>query len=300
MVKGAASDLSAVSETPEQTEEKEWDFSQDFARSQSQPDKQYPADPVAALAVVTDETVVDAGGAPKEGGLLATTSSQSPPDRIPLWSLAPGVGILQGSTSNSMGVKLSDFSAINLIHFELNGISHSGSKTLTTKETGPLDSSPIDLNDLAKALLPVSPVSHRSPMTPLMKKSGPALNDPRKMPARSASSPAISSAPTIRLTPPNNAPPTKPMLEDVVGAQSWPARKSRVAGWRIGRKEHMEDVIDEALPFTPGFGSGSHSPLTTDEEPSVTADPKVLVQSYDGMDDGNIDVVDMIFDALLD
>lgn len=36
-------------------------------------------------------------------------------DRIPLWALAPGVGILHGSTSASIGVRLTDFSALNLI-----------------------------------------------------------------------------------------------------------------------------------------------------------------------------------------
>ena len=62
----------------------------------------YPPDPVATLSVITQDSLTDA----HTGELV--------PDRIPLWALAPGVGVLHGSTAVSLGVRLGDFSACNL------------------------------------------------------------------------------------------------------------------------------------------------------------------------------------------
>ncbi|OCF39541.1 hypothetical protein I317_06651 [Kwoniella heveanensis CBS 569] len=119
-----------------------------YARSQA--DKllrQYPADPVASLTVISSSpparplsaqphphpqlfSQLSPASNPKRGltrarseySMRSPTTTDSPPashpppvDRIPLWHLAPGVGVLHGSTSASIRIKLTDFSAINLV-----------------------------------------------------------------------------------------------------------------------------------------------------------------------------------------
>ncbi|ORX38420.1 hypothetical protein BD324DRAFT_655746 [Kockovaella imperatae] len=75
-------------------------------------------DPVATLTVISgqddDQPTVSMSGSPSNV-LSNIASVPAPVDRIPLWTLAPGVGVLRGSTSASIGVKLGDFSAINLV-----------------------------------------------------------------------------------------------------------------------------------------------------------------------------------------
>lgn len=72
-------------------------------------------------SVIKDEVDGNDNAAPSSASLSRRTLSRSltsyapPIDRIPLWQLAPGVGILHGSTSASIGIHINDFSAINLV-----------------------------------------------------------------------------------------------------------------------------------------------------------------------------------------
>lgn len=91
----------------------------------------YPPDPVASLtiimssletpSVVKDKDDGNKNAAPNSVPLpwripsRSLTSNTPPIDRIPLWQLAPGIGILHGSTSASIGIHINDFSAINLV-----------------------------------------------------------------------------------------------------------------------------------------------------------------------------------------
>jgi hypothetical protein len=78
------------------------------------------AEPVASLTVITTPPTklrsALSNGQAQVGGSApsSTTTAERNIERIPLWALAPGVGVLQGSTSSSIGVKLDDFSAINI------------------------------------------------------------------------------------------------------------------------------------------------------------------------------------------
>ena len=78
--------------------------------------RSYPRDPIASLTIVS--TPVSQGPAevpPSASTIQSNAKGYLQSDRIPLWALAPGMNVLQGSTSASIGIKLSDFSALNLM-----------------------------------------------------------------------------------------------------------------------------------------------------------------------------------------
>ncbi|WWC92948.1 uncharacterized protein L201_007911 [Kwoniella dendrophila CBS 6074] len=228
-----------------------------------------------------------------------------PVDRIPLWHLAPGVGILHGSTSNSIGIKLSDFSAINLINeqtgkfdsneakkeiskdkienlgIELESIKLK-SKTKTKSQSNSHNPSPIDDN--------ISPIKGDNPsgdvndnqfsLNPL-NISRPSSTNPA---ATQANPVGISKASTTiqhqhigssydcnmkltHLTPPEPRHNSLTVNKYNVASQSWPAPVSRVPGWRKGRKELMEDTLEEL-----GLGVEQMSEIGLKDDTSLAID----------------------------
>lgn len=174
-------------------------------------------------------------------------------DRIPLWALAPGMNVLQGSTSASIGIKLSDFSALNLVN-QAEGerqqtsvtkvASRSKAKggvgfnksTFRSQQSGEVwvDSSPLQ----AKHRILVPPVE------PISRPSTPAAID-----NISTSDSEAKSAFRQHLTPPEKFTPPelfKPSLSPgaATGKGSFP-RLARIPHWRRGRKELAEDVLEE-------------------------------------------------------
>jgi len=77
-------------------------------------DRSYPPDPIASLTIVSTPVLVGPNEVPPTASSVTSTKGYLQSDRIPLWALAPGMNVLQGSTSASIGIKLSDFSALNL------------------------------------------------------------------------------------------------------------------------------------------------------------------------------------------
>ena len=204
-------------------------------RTDSQPEKLYPPDPVASLTVVTAETLpptTDQG----------TATVPPPVDRIPLWALAPGVGVLQGSTSVSIGVHLSDFSAINLTgkSSEEKKTSKGGRSTINTTDAG-IKTSPIDIKPLLRAALPVEAPAR--PITPSRVLVTNAPNGPSGLNGHNGTGTTKPlTQKQTHLSPPDTNPPAPPHLS--LRTQSWPSPVSKVPGWRKGRKEQMEDTLE--------------------------------------------------------
>ncbi|WVQ79252.1 hypothetical protein IAT38_001348 [Cryptococcus sp. DSM 104549] len=244
--------------------------------------KSYPPDPVASLTIITSsledgedsageggevgggmrEAEVAPPGHKRRGTSTSLSSGPPPVDRIPLWHLAPGVGILHGSTSASIGVRLGDFSAINLVG-ESGGVeSGEAQKKVREREvegmgvkTEVMGVDEIKATDglgsgggeggVAGALLEHH-ISRPSSTTPL------AVGIPHPAPEVSPKLPpqAPSAYPMTYLTPPDNPPPgpgpknpSRPTHRSL-NSQSW-RPVSRVPGWRKGRKEMMEDTLEE-------------------------------------------------------
>jgi hypothetical protein len=163
------------------------------------------------------------------------------------------MNVLQGSTSASIGIKLSDFSALNLVNQaegerQQDSITKSVSKskakggltfnksTVRSQQSGEVwvDSSPLQ----AKHRILVPPVE------PTSRPSTPAAID-----NLSTSDPETKSAFRQHLTPPEKFTPPelfKPSLSPgaATGKGSFP-RFARIPHWRRGRKELAEDVLEE-------------------------------------------------------
>jgi hypothetical protein len=232
--------------------------------------RSYPPDPVATLIVITSGTRAEGTG---------RADPNAPIDRIPLWALAPGVGVLHGSTSASLGIKLSDFSAINMISAsgELEGKGKETTRGVSviasiSDEMG-IRTSPLDPRELGKTRPPVELFARKgngtatpepivrprstTSMYPLPAKGGgdgvrrpdpSAVVGGRSLPSGKASS-AGDYAGQKHLTPPDSHPQPRSLIAhqnmSTQSAQSWPARASRVPEWRRGRREVMEDALDE-------------------------------------------------------
>ncbi|KAK4689506.1 hypothetical protein P7C73_g607, partial [Tremellales sp. Uapishka_1] len=188
------------------------DVPHSYAQSNSQPEKRYPPQPVATLSVVTNG---DPSNRPDDP---SKNASAAPLDRIPLWALAPGVGILHGSTSVSIGVKLSDFSANKLDY----------AKSTSTNQASTSESLmrfPVDLGPI-KRPSSTAPPSKAVPLSQIGEKN--------------------EKTPSIHLTPPERT------YNLVPNTQSWPSPLNKVPGWRKGRRQQMDDVMDEiARPASP-------------------------------------------------
>lgn len=230
----------------------------------------YPPDPIAALtiimsslespAVMKDEIDGTDNAAPSSASLSWRNLSQSlisytsPVDRIPLWQLAPGVDILHGSTSASIGIHINGFSAISLVGESGNVEQGEAEKKIKEREIEGLGikTEVMGMDELrardriegisealkASAMLgrPTSRLSSTTPV-PVGTSSGTKMDSSTSMGA-----PAY---PTTHLTPPG--PSTKSIARPwrLLSSQSWPAPVSKVSGWRKGRKEMMEDILEE-------------------------------------------------------
>lgn len=230
----------------------------------------YPPDPIASLtiimsslespAVIKGEVDRTDNAAPSSASLSWRTLSQSltsyttPVDRIPLWQLAPGVGILHGSTSASIGIHINDFSAINLVGESGNVEQGEAEKKIKEREVEGLGikTEVIGMDELgardgtegisetlkASAMLgrPTSRPSSTTPV-PMGTSSGTKMD--------SSTSMGATTYPTTHFTPPE--PSTKSIARSwrLLSSQSWPAPVSKVSGWRKGRKEMMEDILEE-------------------------------------------------------
>lgn len=230
----------------------------------------YPSDPIASLtiimsslespAVIKDEVDRTDNAAPSSASLSWRTLSQSltsyttPVDRIPLWQLAPGVGILHGSTSASIGIHINDFSAINLVGESGNVEQGEAEKKIKEREVEGLGikTEVIGMDEMgardgtegisetlkASAMLgrPTSRPSSTTPV-PVGTSSGTKMD--------SSTSMGATTYPTTHFTPPE--PSTKSIARSwrLLSSQSWPAPVSKVSGWRKGRKEMMEDILEE-------------------------------------------------------
>ncbi|WVW86766.1 hypothetical protein I302_108820 [Kwoniella bestiolae CBS 10118] len=252
-----------------------------YARRTSQAvgKENYKNDPIASLTVIssspptasTDNEVLGRRRSDESLRLnksISPTGGSVPPpiDRIPLWHLAPGVGILHGSTSNSIGIKLSDFSAINLLGEDGHIDRHEGDvlkKEVDRKEVEELGiktEKVSSYHDLLKETNSTNPDAnslrvHPAQLIEMAKAitiSRPSSTAPLPQPVGISKPPAPAHAQTeelklTHLTPPNPNPNHYRSLPKAVNgsSQSWPAPVSRVPGWRKGRKELMEDTLDE-------------------------------------------------------
>lgn len=211
-------------------------------------------------SVIKDEVDGNDNAAPSSASLSRRTLSRSltsyapPIDRIPLWQLAPGVGILHGGTSASIGIHINDFSAINLVgesgdveqgeaekkikEREADGL---GIKTevMGVDELRVMDETEGISEALKASAMLGRPTSRPSSTTPVPVGTSPGT----KM--DSSTSMGATAYPTTHLTPPE--PSTKSIARPwrLLSSQSWPAPVSKVSGWRKDRKEMMEDILEE-------------------------------------------------------
>ncbi|WVR08194.1 hypothetical protein IAU60_005240 [Kwoniella sp. DSM 27419] len=216
------------------------------------------ADPVAALTVVGSSsssrsrpTLTISSSEHIGVTSMASTSSQrsnavaplTSVSCIPLWHLAPGVGILHGSISASIGVKLSDFSALNLADGET-----SDSPTLPkgiVREVKRSDvhglgikTSPFRVNDLTDPMnLLEKPISWPSSTTPAVCIPGQSRSRGRDVETNPNN--------TIECDPRRLGGSASGTADGVGSAQSWPPPVTTIPGWRSGRKETMEDTLEE-------------------------------------------------------
>ncbi|OCF61932.1 hypothetical protein L486_01596 [Kwoniella mangroviensis CBS 10435] len=310
--------------------------------------RKYKDDPIASLTVISsspptaDETSTTLERkksnesskshiSPTSGHGLSPGTVPPPIDRIPLWHLAPGVGILHGSTSSSIGIKLSDFSAINLVGDSGNagmngdGISNGDilKKEVRKSEVEELgikteQISNLNYHDLLKdnhshTSLHIShthdtlstgtgtdaggiTISRPSSTTPLPQPIG------IPKPPFDQVSTRQKTHDHAHLTPPNHHPrPVLPNRDVSMGQRinsnsnpSWPAPVSRVPDWRKGRKELMEDTLEEM-----GLGEEYDMDQGRDREirmEDVVENLEGLVSNQNSEHDQN-QVLDMDMDA---
>lgn len=279
-----------------------------------------PTGPIASLTVITDPPRTsrslsfrlarqsrsangNENGSGNEGGdgdAQPHSLQDTPPsrlqqiERIPLWALAPGVGVLHGSTSASIGVKLEDFSAVNL------GKQPRESTPLLVDPFRNRDGTETTINveganggmvkQLARAdLAGVTTVAQTTANTQVnvtvQASAKPGLTVERLLHSDVESSSSRPITPVIRpisgvgqaaqrgtvqhterkpvqgerqfgkhLTPPDQRPDNlmRSQSQDVytihtLGGESasWSTPRARVSGWRRGRKEHVEDILEE-------------------------------------------------------
>ncbi|WVQ66336.1 uncharacterized protein L199_004515 [Kwoniella botswanensis] len=257
--------------------------------------KKYKDDPIASLTVISsspptaDNTstlaskesneILRSHISPTSSHKLSPGTVPPPIDRIPLWHLAPGVGILHGSTSSSIGIKLSDFSAINLLGENENGSANANTngdgtsnRDILKKEVskseveklGIKTETIVNCHDFSKengsstslhthGALSTSTgtgaggitISRPSSTTPLPQPIGIPKPPSDHVPTRQKTQNQT------HLTPPNHHPGLGNRSFSIgqrinsSSNQSWPAPVSSVPGWRKGRKELMEDTLEE-------------------------------------------------------
>lgn len=271
--------------------------------------RSYPPDPVATLTVITS--------GPRADG-TNRVDPNAPIDRIPLWALAPGVGVLHGSTSASLGIKLSDFSAINIISptGELEGKGKETTRGVPviagiSDEMG-IRTSPLDPRELGKTRPPVELVARKGTGTatpePIVRPRSTTSVRPlpagrggddggrpdtgvvvggRSLPSGKACS-AGNYAGQKHLTPPDRQPHPRSLIAQrtmsTQSAQSWPTRASRVPEWRRGRREVMEDALDEVGKGLAGSGEAEEVTELALELEGISVADKCWGGEAEGMD----------------
>lgn len=229
----------------------------ELVRSDSQQEKQYPPAPVASLTITSDPFTSPNGA-----------TVPPPVDRIPLWALAPGVGVLHGSTSASVGVRLGDFSALNLEdeQTDLNGTTNASTNPSLRSSIGiPMtrNNAPTGLPNqpkLARTISTSLDPQRLRPRVSLIAPAVPAVETPSRpiTPSRAllqqTNTIKMGSSMTMKMqrhTAPHLSRPDKSGIAPASqNNSSWPSPLSKVSGWRKGRKEQMEDVIEQL-----GWGS---------------------------------------------
>lgn len=194
--------------------------------SGSQQEKQYPPAPVASLIVTSAPSSSPSG-----------VTVPPPVDRIPLWALAPGVGVLHGSTSACVGVRLGDFSALNL-EDEQSRLGASGSVRIRNdsfhrpKTTGQSTGTSLDSHRLRMPLIapPFPPIE--TPARPITPYKALTRHVGVVIPVKQAST---------HLSP-TDTPGSIPISQKI---SSWPSPLIKVLGWRKGRKEQMKDTLEQ-------------------------------------------------------
>lgn len=199
----------------------------------------YPRDPIASLTIITTPSHPQSRPATWSGPSdrsLPLPQAQS--ERLPLWALAPGMNVLQGSTSASIGIKLGDFSALNLVnndHANIDSLGKAlvGQRSRLHHHAGEvwIDSSPLKEKH-AILVPPIDPPSR--PSTPASK----IIDDSDSRSIRSATSVL-----NQHLTPPDKF--TPPNIFRPKGTPSSFPRLARIPHWKRGRKELPEDVVED-------------------------------------------------------
>ncbi|ODO06814.1 hypothetical protein I350_04174 [Cryptococcus amylolentus CBS 6273] len=258
-------------------------------------------DPVATLTLITSslEGPVPTSRATSPSQCLRDPSKMDcstvhPIDRIPLWHLAPGVGVLHGSTSASIGIRLGDFSAVNLVGDSGRIEKGEADKMIMERMMGDLgvrtevmgvdelratDGIGIDAIGFVEENLEASgllerPASRPSSAAPVSVAGGrTVLGGDAEV--------GKDTTPLVFSTPPCREQKSLPRRwqSHSAGSQSWPAPVTRLPEWRKGRKEMMEDILDEmgvlayeessALVASVGFNK---VPTNTETGPQIHAD----------------------------
>ncbi|WVQ74992.1 hypothetical protein IAR50_004600 [Cryptococcus sp. DSM 104548] len=234
--------------------------------------KQPSLDPVATLTLITSSpenptslsrpTSPSLLDCPAQHGFKTNQPTIPPIDRIPLWHLAPGVGILHGSVSASIGIRLGDFSAVNLVGDSGRIEKGEADKRIMEREMDDLgvktevmgndelratDGIGVDVSGFVQGNLEASgllerPTSRPSSTAPISLAGGrTSLNSDGNKPSGNDTTPLVLSIPPGRKQ--KSLP--RRWQSHSAGSQSWPAPVTRLPGWRKGRKEMMEDILDE-------------------------------------------------------
>lgn len=219
------------------------------ALSSPVPDR--PEGPIASLTVYT------APAGHRSSGGSGSARSTPHADRIPLWALAPGVGILHGSTWRGLGVHLSDFSAINLSQSQAvrparNSMGEQGAMAVSASDFG-FRTSPMDLASMLHALPSALVEKAARPLTPAS--HIPLPNPARPRPLQSRSQEVRPAPQYVRSAERLSAPHQRQRSRSPRGSvqhlpsgfsRSWPDRPAEgLAGWKRGRKEIMEEILED-------------------------------------------------------
>ncbi|WWC73577.1 uncharacterized protein I206_107549 [Kwoniella pini CBS 10737] len=221
--------------------------------------RSYPDDPIASLTIISSPSKSSYHfklNKSNSNESLNHSRTIEPIDRIPLWHLTPGVGILYGSISNSIGIKLSDFSAINFINKQnelnfnstLNSNENEFKEKLNENEKENMnfeiynrknENNLINSNGLIETSINISRPSSTNPIpVPIGKNSINTQSQLNSLDNQITNKMKLLTPPDFQNTLISNS-------GNINTTQSWPAPISRVPGWRKGRKELMEDTLEE-------------------------------------------------------
>lgn len=235
-----------------------------------------PDEPIAMLTLVSGPSPHRTSGA----SVTSTGSGGRHADRIPLWALAPGVGILHGSTWRGLGIHLTDFSAINLTQRQrivrrasMTDVEQTerGARELSAGASG-LRTSPMGMQSLMHALptaLPPALIEKTSrPATPA---SNIPLPNPASRTKGKGQSRSLEPKSDVKLLSPHSRRRSPSLARMAASTSASPrtgmhhqlvqtglsrsctdTRPEGLMGWKKGRKEVMEEVLEDL-----GAGTGA-------------------------------------------